>query len=287
MADAFISEYRKQIVQELAPDTGFEEAEALSWLILQEALSITRSNVLWLKKEQFSSHHIKQMNSWIGELKQGRPWQYITGKAPFFGHDFFVDESVLIPRQETEELVDWIIRDQKKSGKISILDIGTGSGCIPITLAKKLPQAKVYACDISKAALETARRNASELNAAVDFFEADALSTQDFTGQNEQYDIIVSNPPYIAEEESTGMIKQVTAHEPHVALFVPDNDPLIFYRKIALLSKIIGKPGGKLYVEINERFGKETVQCFAEAGLLRIELKKDMQGKDRMIKGIF
>lgn len=286
MPDSFITQYRQEIARELHPVTGAEEADALSWLILQEAFQLKRSGILSLNKQQFNPHHFKQISSWIGELKQGRPWQYIVGKAHFYGHDFYVDKSVLIPRPETEELVDWIIRNVKNSGKISILDIGTGSGCIAITLAKKLSQAKVYACDISLPALETAKRNASDLKANVEFFQADALDTADFIGQNQHFDLIVSNPPYIAEEESADMITQVIGHEPHSALFVPDADPFIFYRKIGLLSRQVGKPGGALYFEINERFGSETMQCFADAGLMGIELRKDMQGKDRMIKAI-
>ncbi|MBE7175457.1 MAG: peptide chain release factor N(5)-glutamine methyltransferase [Mucilaginibacter polytrichastri] len=257
------------------------EAESLSRWLLEELFSKNWIGLLSIKKEDVSRSHLDKMNSWIGELEQGRPWQYITGHAAFFGYDFLVNEAVLIPRQETEELVDLLIRHEKKRGEISILDLGTGSGCIAISLARKLEDARVSACDISVDALEVASGNAGRLSAPVLFFEADMLRPAQIPGT---YDVLVSNPPYIAEHESAGMEERVTGHEPHTALFVPDEDPLRFYQAIATLARTKLNPGGAVYVEINERFGKETAACFSAAGFSEVTLILDMQNKDRLIR---
>ena len=221
----------------------------------------------------------------VTELMQHKPVQYAIGEAWFMNMNLRVNEHVLIPRPETEELVDWVITDMKSMNQsdVSLLDIGTGSGCIPIAIKKKLPHTEVAATDISEEALQVAKINSIEQNTLVDFLHANILNEADWK-QLGHYDIIVSNPPYIAQSEQQAMNKNVLDYEPHIALFVPDNDALLFYKAIAQFSKNHLNPGGKIYVEINETMGEQTVQLFLQNGFNNVELKKDMQGKDRMVK---
>ncbi|RKE95068.1 peptide chain release factor N(5)-glutamine methyltransferase [Ichthyenterobacterium magnum] len=219
----------------------------------------------------------------INGLQAYKPIQYILGETEFYGLPFKVDNSVLIPRPETEELVDWIIKENKLKENISILDIGTGSGCIAITLAKHLPHAKIYALDISKEALKTANSNAKLNKVDVEFIEADAL---DFIIENIEFDIIVSNPPYVREKEKSAMKPNVLQHEPHLALFVEDDDALVFYRKIAEQSHNLLKPNGQLYFEINQYLANDIKLLLEKQHFKAIELKQDIFGNDRMVKGI-
>lgn len=217
----------------------------------------------------------------IDRLRQGEPLQYIEGKAPFCGMEFAVNSSVLIPRPETAELVDWIAREHATQ-QPRILDLGTGSGCIAIALSKRLPQAKVEACDISTEALTVAKENARTNEAPVSFFTHDMLDLG--TPLPHSYDILVSNPPYIRQSEAADMSIQVTEWEPHTALFVPDDDALRFYRAIAELGQTEAlRPGGHIYVEINQALGKETVALFEAYGYQDVELRKDIYGNERMI----
>ena len=197
---------------------------------------------------------------------------------------FYVNEHTLIPRPETEELVDWIIQSTLlfKNKKIRVLDIGTGSGCIPIYLKTKVPFLQIQSIDISAKALAVAKLNAEKLNTSIDFKEIDFLDEPTWSNIS-QVDIIISNPPYIKESDKEFMHKNVVAFEPHAALFVPNNDVLIFYKAINKFSKTHLKPYGSIFMEINEALGKEVVDLFTEAGA-SVELKKDMLGKDRMIK---
>ena len=222
-----------------------------------------------------------------------KPIQYITGEAWFYGLRFEVNENTLIPRPETEELVEWIIESQKskvKSQKISILDIGTGSGCIPISLKKEIPNAIVSAIDVSEKALEMARKNAVDNEVEVHFIlqnilEIDTLNElpiSNFQFQTE-FDVIVSNPPYVRNLEKQEIKKNVLDYEPHLALFVEDSDALLFYRKIAQLALTSLTPNGKLFIEINQYLGKETVELLENLGFKNIELRKDFVGNDRMI----
>ncbi|MBR5235421.1 MAG: peptide chain release factor N(5)-glutamine methyltransferase [Bacteroidaceae bacterium] len=214
-------------------------------------------------------------------LQQGEPLQYIEGRAPFCGMDFIVNPSVLIPRPETAELVDWIVSDHATQ-QPHILDLGTGSGCIAISLSKQMPQATVEACDISEGALEVAKANNRENDTSVEFFHHDILDLT--TPLPHSYDILVSNPPYIMQSEATDMEQHVTEWEPHTALFVPDSDALRFYRAIAEIGKTDAlKPGGHIYVEINQALGKETVALFESYGYQEVSLRKDIFGNDRMI----
>ena len=217
----------------------------------------------------------------IDRLRQGEPLQYIEGKAPFCGMEFAVNSSVLIPRPETAELVDWIVCEHATQHP-RILDLGTGSGCIAIALSKQLPQATIEACDISAEALTVAKENARTNEAPVSFFTHDMLDLG--TPLPHSYDILVSNPPYIRQSEAADMSIQVTEWEPHTALFVPDDDALRFYRAIAELGQTEAlRPGGHIYVEINQALGKETVALFEAYGYQDVELRKDIYGNERMI----
>lgn len=222
----------------------------------------------------------------INRLQNYEPIQYVLGETEFYGLKFKVNKSVLIPRPETEELVDWIVKDHKNKA-FKILDIGTGSGCIPIALAKHLPQASVFALDVSKEALQLAKQNADANKATVNYIEADILTInpKKFFAEYGKFDIIVSNPPYVRSSEKVLMKENVVNYEPHLALFVEDDDPLIFYKQIVAVSEQLLKPEGTLYFEINEGLGAETVKVM-EPDFNNIELRKDMLGKDRMIKGI-
>ena len=217
------------------------------------------------------------------QLVLQQPIQYIIGETEFYDRKFFVNPSVLIPRQETEELVNWIINDNTESKKINILDIGTGSGCIPITLKCEMPQSSVYAIDISPEAIMVAKKNSELNNVDINFIERDILASQDVV-EDIKFNIIVSNPPYITNTEKLLMEKNVLDHEPHLALFVDDNNPLIFYSAIANYSKINLVEGGFLYFEINEAFGPETKQMLEQKGFCNVQLGKDINNKNRMIK---
>ena len=218
----------------------------------------------------------------IDRLRQGEPLQYIEGKAPFCGMEFAVNSSVLIPRPETAELVDWIVCEHATQHP-RILDLGTGSGCIAIALSNQLPQATIEACDISAEALTVAKENARMNEAPVSFFTHDMLDLG--TPLPHSYDILVSNPPYIRQSEAADMSIQVTEWEPHTALFVPDDDALRFYRAIAELGQTEAlRPGGHIYVEINQALGKETVALFKSYEYKDVKLRKDIYGNNRMIK---
>lgn len=222
------------------------------------------------------------VNSITERLQRGEPLQYIEGKAPFCGMEFIVTPAVLIPRPETAELVEWITTEHATQSP-RILDLGTGSGCIAISLSQQMPQATVEACDISTEALEVAQTNNHENGTSVTFFHHDILSLD--SPLPHSYDILVSNPPYIKQSEATDMENHVTQWEPHTALFVPDDDALRFYRSIAEIGQTDAlHPGGCIYVEINQALGKETVELFESYGYKEVTLRKDIYGNDRMIK---
>ena len=218
----------------------------------------------------------------IRELQTAKPIQYILGETEFFSNRFFVNENVLIPRPETEELVDWVLQEYPdKSEKIKILDVGTGSGCIAISLAKALPNAVVTAIDVSEGALKVAKRNA-ELNSVVTYFlQQDILRIETLP---DKYDIIISNPPYVRELEKKEIRHNVLEYEPHLALFVPDNNPLLFYDKIATLAQQTLNPNGSLFFEINQYLGQEMQTLLEQKLFTEITLRQDLFGNDRMIK---
>ncbi|MEB2783352.1 peptide chain release factor N(5)-glutamine methyltransferase [Algoriphagus persicinus] len=256
-------------------DYDMQESESLvSWLF-EHHLGWKRTEIL--NKADESSFPPKLFED-LERLKTGEPLQYILGKGPFYGREFLVSPATLIPRNETEELVHLIIKQNPKAG-LKILDIGTGTGCIPISLALEMNSPEIYAMDISEDALVIARQNADVLGAKVTFTKCDILIQTPEVGE---LDILVCNPPYIPEQEKIEMHRNVLDFEPELALFVSNDDPLIFYRAIAQKGKQLLKTGGKLYFEINEKYGKEVAALMQAMGYLDVQLLKDINGKDRI-----
>ena len=261
-----------------------EELNAIIRAICCDILNISTTSYYLKEEVTLTAEQQRMLNDTISRLKQGEPLQYIEGKAPFCGMDFFVTPATLIPRPETAELVDWIAQENALQSP-HILDLGTGSGCIAIAISKRLPDATVDACDISDDALIVARKNGEKNEAEVSFFHHDILDLA--TPLPHSYNILVSNPPYIKQSEEKEMEIHVTQWEPHTALFVPDDDALRFYRAIAEIGQTDALlPGGHIYVEINQALGKETVELFESYGYQDVTLRKDIYGNDRMIKGV-
>jgi len=259
------------------------EAKNISSILLEALYGIDRTALIVDQEITQTSKSENQLNDALARLKQHEPIQYVLEKAHFYGRDFIVNPSVLIPRRETEELVHLILQDHPNfSGKI--LDIGTGSGCIPITLSLELPQAEVASIDISTEAIKVANQNANALHAHVFFQVMNVLSASKLPAR---YDIIVSNPPYVMNREKKQMQENVLDHEPHLALFVEDDDPLIFYHAIIKKAAESLNRAGMLYFEINEQFGSEVASKMESNSFQNVEIIKDMQGKDRIIKGIY
>ncbi|EIJ40130.1 protein-(glutamine-N5) methyltransferase, release factor-specific [Galbibacter orientalis DSM 19592] len=234
------------------------------------------------------ANSLLKFQSALNALKVEKPIQYILGSAHFYGMEFMVNEHTLIPRPETEELVSWILKDVSKSDNLNILDIGTGTGCIPIAIAKNLPNARVYALDVSVEALKIAKRNAESNNVKVTFSEVDILKCSDLSiifPEVSRFDVIVSNPPYVRNLEKKEMNTNVLAYEPETALFVADDNALLFYEIIAVLASSNLKEGGKLYFEINQYLGKEMLELMEKYKFSNNQLKKDLFGNNRMMKG--
>jgi len=270
-----------ELVNKIRLPESKDEIESMVYILLENQLGLTRTDVL--RKKNLGHAELPDWAEIILRINREEPIQYIVGEAAFYGRKFKVDPSVLIPRPETELIIGEVLRTyppEKKGLAPAIVDIGTGSGCIAITLAKELPDAKVYATDVSAAALMTAVENAERNSAAAQFIRHDILSEE---LQMAGIDLVVSNPPYVTLDEKAGMKKNVTDYEPHEALFVPDNDPLIFYSAIARAGKKILRPGGKVIVEINERFGKEVWEVFLKDGYHSVLVVKDLAGKDRVL----
>tara|TARA_R110000851_G_scaffold79015_1_gene174109 strand:- start:4925 stop:5788 length:864 start_codon:yes stop_codon:yes gene_type:complete len=270
---------------ELDPLFPKEEVDSFFYLVIDHYLGLERFILAMQPNLVVSKENEDPLFFALSQLKQERPIQHILGKAHFCELEFRVDENVLIPRPETEELVYWIINEVQKGDpreEVKILDIGTGSGCIAISLAKNLPNAKVYALDISKKALQIAGENAMDNGVDIVFLEADILSLEGF---KDKFDVIVSNPPYVRELEKLEMKNNVVEHEPGLALFVSDGDPLIFYKKITRFALSHLKKGGVLFFEINQYLGEEMKQLLEAENFSEIEPRKDMFGNDRMLKG--
>lgn len=255
------------------------EIESFFFILTEFLHNLKRIDVSLHPDFEVTESFFKKWQTIISELKTEKPIQYITGEAWFYGLRFEVNENTLIPRPETEELVEWIV-DSQKSNNLTILDIGTGSGCIPIALKKEIPYAAVSAIDVSEKALEMARKNAVNNQVEVNFILQNILETESLDGK---YDIIVSNPPYVRNLEKQEIKRNVLDYEPHLALFVDDSDALLFYRKIAQLALKSLSPNGKLFFEINQYLGNETVELLEQLGFKNIELRKDFVGNDRMI----
>ena len=280
-------QYKVKFIEALEPIHGVDEAESFFYLILEDKFQMKRLDLALYPTFEFSAEAINIWQELVTQLKTEIPIQYLLGTTEFFGLPFTVNENVLIPRPETEELVDWIIKEEKKIERqkaIKILDIGTGSGCIAISLSKNIPNATVFAIDVSPEALRVAKSNAAENQVDVTFLERDILKTEDLL---QQFDIIVSNPPYVRNLEKQEIKKNVLDNEPHLALFVDDLDALIFYRKIALLATKNLKDGGQLFFEINQYLGKEMIDLLTELGFQEVELRKDIYGNDRMTRAVW
>lgn len=257
------------------------ETEAMISIILQHILKLSRAEIYLNMDTNVSKSALDEIKKVVNALKKYEPLQYILGETEFYGLKMYVNQHVLIPRPETEELVDWILRDNDKEA-IKLIDLGTGSGCIAIALAFNRSQWNVTALDISKDALNVARKNASENKVNVNFYEDDILNPSD-PKEEEKFNIIVSNPPYISLDQKTEMLANVLDYEPHLALFAEGSDPLVFYRKIALFAQNNLLNKGTVYLEINEAYPNETALIFEELGFIT-ELRKDINNKYRMLK---
>ena len=271
----------RQINDNLSCSYTAGEISALTRIIATELLGVSQM-AFYLKDDiPLTSEQQTLFDNAIERLKKQEPIQYILGYSDFCGLRFKVTQATLIPRPETSELVEWITSEA--TGNEGILDIGTGSGCIAVSLAHKMPQSKVTAWDISPDALAVATENSKANGCAVEFEEVDILT---YKPTGKLFDIIVSNPPYIKENEKSAMHSNVLDWEPHTALFVPDSDPLLFYRTISEKGMQILKPGGRLYFEINRAHGKETIEMLESLGYTGIELRKDFAENDRMIRAV-
>ena len=278
-----LKEYRDYFKKELIALYDEKEIESFFYLVLESFHQKRRIDLALNQELELDSMQLLRWESVLVELKTQKPIQYILGETEFYGLKFFVNKNTLIPRPETEELVRLIISDTKTSKKtvpIRILDVGTGTGCIAISLAKNIMDSAVFGIDISTKALETASQNAKINEVQVVFIEKNILSTEDL---EEQFDVIVSNPPYVRNLEKAEISANVLDYEPHLALFVDDTDALLFYRKIAQLAMINLSQNGKLYFEINQYLGKETVALLEKTGLKNIALLQDIYGNNRMI----
>ena len=275
--------------KELDTIYGNNEVDSFFYILIDYYLNLKRITLVMQPEYTISKEEEQPLFEALSRLKLEEPIQYIIGETEFFGLVFKVNQNTLIPRPETEELVQWIIEDYKDNlEQIKILDIGTGTGCIPISLAKNLPKAKVKALDISTKALEVAKQNA-KLNAVeVDFIELNILETchPELDSASQKFDVIVSNPPYVRELEKAEMKGNVLKHEPELALFVDNTNPLIFYKAITEFATHSLKAGGTLYFEINQYLGAEMIQLLEDFNFKDIELKKDMFSNNRMIKAI-
>lgn len=272
----------RELWRTLEPMYGNGEARAVTDYVLDVCFGLSKADIMCGAVEEMTAEKTAELNKIFGRLTEGEPVQYVLGRAEFCGRWFSVRPGVLIPRPETEELCAWITADSKASASPKVLDIGTGSGCIAITLQLDMPESKVTAWDISADALDVARENAQQLGANVNFVKLDALNAK----PEGEWDVIVSNPPYICEKEKKDMAVNVLEHEPHTALFVPDADPLLFYRAITRLAVQTLSKGGRLYFEINPIYADDTCHMMRAEGMTAVELRSDMYGKQRMAKGV-
>jgi len=264
--------------EELDGITDAREITAWAYLVIQYLFGLNRSDTIVYSNKVISMKNSDQIKQIINELKENKPIQYILGETEFYGLKYKVNKHTLIPRPETEELIDWVLKEDFNS----ILDIGTGSGCIAISLAKH-SSAQIVAIDNCEKALEVAKENAKLNKVDIKFYTKDIFQSTDLFS----LDVIVSNPPYILESEKENMKANVLQYEPHLALFISDKDPLVFYKKIGSLAARSLNCGGKLFFEINEQYGSEISKMLSKIGFVDIALKKDINDKDRMIKAIW
>jgi release factor glutamine methyltransferase len=275
-------EYLHRKLDSIYPDT---EIASFSRLLLQVLAGLSSVQIYSDKDRKFSEFTWIALQNAIDRLAQKEPIQYVLGETEFFGHTIHVAPGVLIPRPETEELVEWILKDNQNVGSgRQILDIGTGSGCIAISLAKAWPNARVQAWDVSTDALHIARENAKSNHVDVGFEHRDVLNCEIASQEKESLDLLVSNPPYVCRSEASEMDPNVLNHEPHLALFVENTDPLLFYRVISGLAVVLLKPGGVLYFEINSGLGNETRDLVRSYPFKEVALIQDISGKNRFIR---
>jgi release factor glutamine methyltransferase len=280
---------RKKIGEGINAVYQKDEARNIAELLLEHITKLPLTERIIKKTESLSEKQELLLLESIVRLQGHEPVQYIINECWFAGMKFYVDKNVLIPRPETEELVEWVASDlncsnlKSQISNLKVLDVGTGSGCIAIALKTKLPEVEMWACDVSDEALNVARLNADALHAAIDFVPLNFLDA-DQRQQLPRVDVIVSNPPYIPEQDKSGMKKNVIDCEPSIALFVPNDDPLIFFNSIADFGKESLHAGGSVYVEIHEDLGDKVENLFRSKGYNSVALKKDLQGKDRMVK---
>jgi release factor glutamine methyltransferase len=273
---------QRQLTTDLTPLYGSREAALIADWVMEHLTGHKKIDRLTRSAEHLPDHILSQYYIYRSELLAHRPVQYVLHESWFAGLRFYVDENVLIPRPETEELVQWALETITPTGPL--IDIGTGSGCIPIAIARKLPTLPIHACDISTGALHVAARNAAYFGAHITFHHLDFLDCQAWAGLP-PIRWLISNPPYIPLDERSTMAPHVTNAEPALALFVPDADPLIFYRAIAEYSSRYLQPGGGVFVEIHEGMAASVAELFRSHGASAVETRKDLSGKDRMIKG--
>jgi len=278
-----VQEFKKYFISELSNLYPETEIQSFFNILIDFKLNLSRVELALKPMIEFNITDLDFFQKALTDLKKQLPIQYIIGETEFYGLLFKVNKNVLIPRPETEELVNWIIEEHKNSSTLKILDIGTGSGCIATSLAKNLINAEVFALDVSSEAINTAKLNAEINNVTIQFIEADILTLSKLPNT---FDIIVSNPPYVRELEKEQMQQNVLANEPHLALFIKDENPLLFYNAIADFSKNHLTKNGNLYFEINQYLGKQTIKLLQSKSFKNIQLKKDIFGADRMIKAI-
>ena len=278
-----VKKYKELFQNELSSFFDAMEIDQFFYLTLEKMHRLKRVDLAMNPHFEITAAEAQQWNAVLTQLKTQKPIQYILGETSFYGLTFQVNEHTLIPRPETEELVQWILETTISGLPITILDIGTGTGCIPITLKKNLPNATIFGLDVSDKALEVATINALYNETDVAFLQKDILAT---TLLDRSFDVIVSNPPYVRELEKKEINPNVLQFEPHLALFVTDNDPLLFYRKIAQLAQDYLQPGGQLFFEINQYLGPAMIALVKSYGFTQIELRKDIYGNDRMLRAI-
>lgn len=262
-----------------------DEIKSFTKILFENICNIPPYQQVFHKDIEISESQKQKLQEAITRLKNHEPIQYIIGSTVFFNRDFMVEPGVLIPRPETEELMEIIVRENQNK-PIRILDIGTGSGCIPVTLSLELPQSTVYSADISEDALCVAQKNIAHNKATVSLIHCDILDDTAIPRLPQQLDIIVSNPPYVMESEKTGMENNVLVHEPHLALFVPDEDPLLFYNRIADLGRTLLKEGGRIYFELNALLAQESAEMMISKGYKQVSLHKDLFGKLRFLTAV-
>lgn len=279
-----LRDYKNTFQKELSSWYDKYEVDSFFYIILEKLHALKRIDLALNPEIIMDGIHLKQWKSIVSDLKNQKPIQYILGETEFYGLPFLVDENTLIPRPETEELVALILKNNPGNAAVKILDIGTGTGCIPISLKKNLPLAEVFAIDVSENALAVAQKNAEINKTGVHLMLKDILETVDL---EQQFDIIVSNPPYVRHLEKHEIKPNVLEFEPHLALFVDDTDALVFYRKITELATKNLNPNGQLYFEINQYLGKETVALIESYGFKNVKRIKDIYGNDRMISAVY